>query len=419
MNDHGSIDLLSSPLLIASPSTTSFKEDKNSTAAAVVALVKLCVGTGIMAMPWAFAAGACLSAPGMAAIGLWNFVTARTILTVADKFKGQIQPNKDAFSQVADLALGKPWGATLLRLSLIPVLFGVCASMQITAADLLTSVMSRISYTAFALLTFFPLIPLALQRNLRGAAFISGLALLTLFVGILFVVYYGLHEHGLASIPSRFTELPSSTELAEFYGVASFSFGFQGIILPVRDGMRYPSKSPLALALAACIVVFIYIVVGILGASLYWKDGVMQLMTLNLPPHAPLAISVKILSAASALLSYPITYYPLVEMLTALIAPIPESSKIPFLPVQTIRIAIPVLTTVVASRVPQFGVLAGLIGCLASLYAFLLPPLMHLRVVSTNRWSSATDIFFIALGLVAFMYPASLLLGQLRGDSLK
>ena len=48
--------------------------------AATLSLVKTCIGTGVMALPYAFTQAGSFAVPGMLLLGVWNFYTCHQLL---------------------------------------------------------------------------------------------------------------------------------------------------------------------------------------------------------------------------------------------------------------------------------------------------------------------------------------------------
>mmetsp|Transcript_33601 Transcript_33601/g.73733 ORF Transcript_33601/g.73733 Transcript_33601/m.73733 type:complete len:212 (-) Transcript_33601:207-842(-) len=85
---------------------------------------------------------------------------------------------------------------------------------------------------------------------------------------------------------------------------------------------------------------------------------------------------------------------------------------------QRLRLLLLALTTTVSALTTKFGVVASIIGCLTILQGQLLPPLIHLQLVSRRARARrslhcARDVVLAAAGLAACVLPATNLVGQL------
>jgi len=375
---------------------------------AALSLVKVSVGAGTMALPWATVQGGALAAPALVALALWNAYTAWQLLECAPS---------GSFSDLARRTLGT-LGVALLEGALLVVLLGVCVSFQLQAAMLIASI-TPIPHALCAIISGLLLWPLLLQRSFHGIAILSAIALLVLFLGLVAVAFYGVSDYGMPALPSTLRRMPSETSFADFIGVAAFSFGYQVIVLPVRDSMARPERAPAALAIASIVVTCTYLAIGVGGAALFWRAGVKQLILLNLDASTLIAQVVYVCSATVAVLSVPLVFLPLV----AIVKPIFISERAPTFAEDVLRSVLLLGTTTIASVIREFGLLAGLIGCLTGFYAQLLPPLIHLRMVAMRERSPCRrmakvglDVILVSAGLVACVWPALTIVTQLAGD---
>lgn len=168
------------------------KEGAGSVGASAVTLAKICVGCGVMALPWGFMRGGVLSAPGsalpcvrilcvhcprpitatphitwrlhpaasiaragMVLIGAWNWYTSLQLVhckraLANDPSMWGLDDSqglpRSAYSALAFAVLGRP-GLWLLEGSVLFVLLGVCASMQIQFAQFAAAVCPNLGYS--------------------------------------------------------------------------------------------------------------------------------------------------------------------------------------------------------------------------------------------------------------------------------
>ena len=374
--------------------------------AATLSLVKTCIGTGVMALPYAFTQAGSFAVPGMLLLGVWNFYTCHQLLRARAALPAKVQSARSAYSAVVEAALGNV-GVLILEGSLCVSLVLVCASLQVQTAQLVAAP-SGFEYTTCVLGAGIALVPLVLVRSLACVAFVAVSGLVALGVGLLAVAAHGLARYSLHwPPPSSLVDLPAPHNFAIFFGIASFSFGLQMTLLPVQDGMRRPSHATNACGYALCIVVTSYLVIGLLLAWLYSSDldGVQQLILLNLERSSLIAAVVQYTSALVALLSYPLPLLPLIELLSSLVCGACAPS---FTRDAALRLTTLLSTTLIAQRLPQFGIAAGLAGCLCIVSTQLLPPLCHLRLCSwpsEGSWPSALlDVLLFFAGLVVFCH---------------
>ena len=136
--------------MIESPvPTKDVRLDGGSVFEATLSLVKICVGSGIYALPWAITQAGALAVPGILALVTWNWYTAWQLLAARKAItrRGNHSPGslmqRSAYSMLVHAALGTA-GVLVLEGALVTVLLGVCASMQIQAAQLLESTIGAV-----------------------------------------------------------------------------------------------------------------------------------------------------------------------------------------------------------------------------------------------------------------------------------
>jgi amino acid permease len=400
---------------------------------ATISLAKTCIGTGVMALPYAFQMGGVCSIPSLLLLGLWNWATSHRLLLARAAVTPDVgeSPARTAYSKVMAAAMGGRIGSKLLEGSLSILLIGVCSSMQVQASQLISACLG-IDYWAAVIGTMVILVPLVMMRTIKILASVAGAGLGVLGVGLAAVGAYGVSVVGVPPLSPNLYQLPSLRELAIFYGIASFSFGLQVTLLPVQDGMKQPSRASEAVAWSLVIVVAFYALIGVCLSSLFWRaeGGVQQLVLLNLPAPSAVATLVQLSSALVAVLSYPLLLMPVVQMVPTMF--IRDDTTKPDEPGLAVRHGLLALTTVIAIALREFGIASGLCGCLAIILTQVLPPLCHLRLctwppappqtepwqplsVRRQQWatrhpagrrpfSAALDVALIGLGLCTFVY---------------
>ena len=143
------------------------------------------------------------------------------------------------------------------------------------------------SYQAWVLGGAAALVPLVLQKTLKGLSLIAASGLLVLCVGLATVTASGVIQFGgFPPFPSPLAAPPSPSGFAAFFGIAAFSFGgSQVTVLPVQDGMQRPERAAAALGASLVIAGSMYVLVGLALAWLFAgaEGGVQTLIILNLP----------------------------------------------------------------------------------------------------------------------------------------
>ena len=329
---------------------------------ATVAVVKICVGAGSLALPYAFEQGGIITgAVGLALIALWNYHTTWLLLKCKEALLRQVRREaqrarygtadeqaearqnavdaaakggrkpKSTFAALAHRALGS-CGVWIVDYSLIFTLLGVCATYQIQIGQLLTST-GWIAGSAVATQRFIILasaavvLPLALLRDMSCLAWTSGVALLALATAFTAIFVYGAQTNSVPDpLPPALLAPPNFQQFSVMFGIIVFAFGIPTIILPIQEGMRKPQEVDVPLKRGMGMVLVLYLVLGMLGLLFFVNDknSIQQIIILNLPQTSTTARAVKLLNAVVAMFSYPLPFLPIAQMLEPP-APKPES----------------------------------------------------------------------------------------------
>ena len=377
--------------------------------AATISLVKTCIGTGVMALPFAFNEAGALALPCLLLLGCWNYHNCKQLLHARVAMEARVESHhlratNSAYSAVVHAAIGRA-GVLINEGSICVSLTLVCASLQVQAAQLMTASLD-VPYSICIVATGCGLVPLVLLRSLNKLASVAAVSLSVLALSLLAVGAHGLALYGPPSWPppAALIRWPAPHAVAIFFGIASFSFGLQALLMPVQDGMSHPQRASTAVAYASAVVVGAYAVIALLLAWIFDADpaGVQQVILLNLGHESLLASTVQLGSALVAVLSYPLPMMPVVQLAVNLIGHHVDGGgggknvevgaggkgiSGSRLRDASLRIGLLLTTTLLALCIPQFGIAAGLAGCLTIVSANVLPPLCHLRLCS---WPTLT-----------------------------
>jgi amino acid permease len=354
-------------------------------------LVKVCIGAGVLALPYAFnQGGLILGSVGMTLIALWNYYTTCLLLKCKDRCKDAVlQLRKEGsasstFSALAFLAFGKI-GTKLVDISLTLTLLGVGVTYQIQTGTLLDSC-GFISPTPFhqkcwTLVCTVIILPLTWLDSVSYLARTSFIALLALMVGFGCIFAYGAQEFGLPASSSEIQYWPDNLNaFSVYFGCAAFSFGVPTVIFPVQEGMKHPEHVYPPLKAGLFTVLLIYMFLGAFGMLLYLGDSepINQIIILNLPQDSATSTAVKVLNAIVATFSYPLVFYPIAKLM--------EGGGVPRWRAILQRTFMVAITTAISLFAPWFGLVVALIGCFTvSLLSFIFPPIAHLKLCRADR----------------------------------
>jgi proton-coupled amino acid transporter len=297
-------------------------------------LAKLCIGSGILALPFAVTKGGLLFSPlCIAVIAVWNGMSCRYMIECkyASEHKSFPDNLSSTYSRIAYCSAG--WtGVYITDASIIITLLGVCVTYQITCTKLLEDFFESmgggfalVRNTELALFTLVVLaLPVLLIDDVAVLAPYSVAGLVMLLGGVAAIVLYGLVLFGpetLAGISAGANALPlfpaSLTDFSTFIGISTFGVGVCSLVFPVEEGMKFRSEFGKAVSLALISVWATYSVMGV-GVSLLFvhdPDGISSNILENLPQRSYAAEVVRVSFSFVCLVTFPLAFVPPVSMI--------------------------------------------------------------------------------------------------------
>lgn len=298
---------------------------------ASVNLAKLCIGTGILALPFATVKGGIIASPlGIALIALWNGVSCNQMIECknACEFKHAPDMLSSTYSRIAYCSGG--WSAVYLTdFSIIVTLLGVCVTYQITFGKLMEDFFESCGYTTISnselsLVAFLILaVPVLITDDVSHLTKYSVVGMIMLLVGVSAIIIFGIINFGndvLTGVPA-WQELPlwpaSLDDISTFLGITTFGFGICALVFPVEQSMTEKSHFGWAVFLSLLAVWIIYSVMGI-GVGILFTHapgGISSNILENLPQQSIAAEVVRVSFALICLLTYPLAFIPPVKMI--------------------------------------------------------------------------------------------------------
>ncbi|XP_046977465.1 proton-coupled amino acid transporter-like protein CG1139 [Vanessa cardui] len=379
----------------------------------LVHLLKCSLGTGILAMPQAFArAGLVTGIIATVLVGI--LVTHCLHVLVRSQYAACKHLRVPLLSYPESVATALGCGPHALRrfarpaalavdIFLVVYQLGICCVYIVFIADNIKKVTD--SYYVMAaeihmLIILGPLIAFNLIPSLKLLAPFSALANVMTFVGLGIVIYY-LVIGKKASAQDMPLDLWGSIETFPlFFGTVLFALTAVGVVIALENNMKTPKafgKPCGVLNVGMTIIVLLYVAVGALG-YVYCVSDCRDSITLDLPEKDPLATSVMVIFAIAIFISYGLHCYVPVEVLwKGYLLPKLEGSSAQKVRLYeyALRVALCLLTFVLAVAVPRLGLFISLFGalCLSAL-GICFPALMEVCVTFPQRASAARSILF-------------------------
>lgn len=271
----------------------------------VINLTKLCIGSGVLALPYAASIGGLLFAPlGLIIIAVWNGVTSLMMIESRDYCRTHSYP-KGVFSTFSKVAYsGCGWiGSIVSDMSLLGCLGGACVSLQISFALMMADVPifawdhpTQIIFYTYV--SGFLVFPLCCINDVSFLSPISFLALISLIIGLATIVFFGWIEFGdVFHEPSDLPLWPQTFgDMATFLGVSVFCYGLCVMVFPIENSMKARKEFPRAIFMACVIVTLIYVLISEIIGIIYSHDpnGIDQNILVNLPRNSFAALIVRI-----------------------------------------------------------------------------------------------------------------------------
>jgi amino acid permease len=416
-------------------------------------LMKTCMGTGCLALPYAAQQGGLLlHIFGIIAIALWNTYGLKRLCqclellessyssqqqkdlngeaqnpkpdstATAPKTKTTIvitlsppPPGTATFGKVAWYALGPP-GLMALDIMTVILLLGIVVAYQ----DAIRSFLRDTPFTTKsdildAIIIALMMMPLSLVPDVGYLAKASAAGLTVLGFCFLVIAGYGIFEYytaddnnyGDTTLTTSSIEVHHSatswlprdglTGASQWFGCVVFGFGVVPLTYNFRESMAEPTKLVGATAVALIGVAVSYIIVGIGLLVLYPHiegDVMHELPTVGIIPTVTrLAMAVVVFATA------PLLIVPCGQLLEGKLQTsnneTDEQTKI------VVRLGICLLTVALSVGFPGFVNVLSFVGCFCvALVGFCIPPLLHLVLLYRQRARPAKSMVFWVDGVM-------------------
>ena len=284
----------------------------NSPRSATLLLLKSFIGTGVLFLPKAYLNGGMLfSSLVLLCVALLSYYCFILLVKTRLNVTG-------SFGEMGGKIYGKPMRLLILgSISLSQVGF-VAAYMVFTAENLgafILAVSKCRNYLNIKWLILFQALifmPISLIRDISK---LGGLALVAdafIGIGLLYLAGYDIHTlsiHGPAEIA-----LFNPIEWTSFIGTAIFTFEGVGLIIPIQESMKDPTRFPTVLA---GVMVFITAVFMGMGALSYVAFGpaTRTVVLSNLPQDSKFVNGVQLLYSLAILMSTPLQLFPAIRIM--------------------------------------------------------------------------------------------------------
>lgn len=286
---------------------------RNSPLGAASMLLKSFVGTGVLFLPKAYLNGGMLFSNlvllFVAALSYYCF-----ILLVNTRSKVEA-----SFGDMGGILYGK-WLRVLILSSVALSQIGfVAAYIVFTSENLQAFILavsdcrSWIDIKFMVLMQLIIFLPLSLIRDISALSLTAYIADFFILLGLIYLYYYDFFtiaaNHGVADIVNF-----NSQNWSLFIGTAIFTFEGVGLILPIQESMRQPSKFPPVLAAVMVIITVVFVSMGALSYAAF-GSSTKTVVLLNLPQDDKFVNAVQFLYSLAILLSTPLQLFPAIRIM--------------------------------------------------------------------------------------------------------
>ncbi|KAI5865530.1 vacuolar amino acid transporter 3 [Durotheca rogersii] len=380
----------------------------NSPFNAALLLLKSFVGTGVLFLPRAYLNGGMLFSNlvllFVAALSYYCFVL---LVTTRLKVEG-------SFGDIGGVLYGD-WMRKLILFSIVISQIGFVAAYIVFTSENLQAFILAVSgcrtyihITWLILMQMVIFLPFSLFRDIGKLGFTALIADAFIVIGLAYLFYYDvltLSANGLADI-IQFNQ----KDWTLFIGTAIFTFEGIGLIIPIQESMKSPSKFPKVMFYVMIIITVLFVTMGAVSYAAYGSKTE-TVVLLNLPQDNKLVNGVQFLYSLAILLSTPLQIFPAIRITEN--ALFTRSGKYnPYIKWQKnmFRFFVVFLCALIAwggaDDLDKFVALVGNFACIPLVYIY--PPLLHYKGVATTRTRKVTDIALCVFGLIAMAYTTSL-----------
>lgn len=286
---------------------------RNSPGGAALMLLKSFVGTGVLFLPKAYLNGGMLFSNVVllfvAALSYYCF-----ILLVNTRLKVEA-----SFGDMGGILYGQ-WLRVLILSSVALSQIGFVAAYIVFTSENLQAFILAVSncqtwidikYMVLMQLIIF--LPLSLIRDISALSLTAYIADFFILLGLVYLYYYDIStiaiHHGVADIVNF-----NPRDWSLFIGTAIFTFEGVGLIIPIQESMRQPSKFPPVLAVVMVIITVIFVSMGALSYAAF-GSSTKTVVLLNLPQDDKFVNAVQFLYSLAILLSTPLQLFPAIRIM--------------------------------------------------------------------------------------------------------
>ena len=287
-------------------------KSNNSPTGAALLLLKSFIGTGVLFLPKAYLNG------GMMFSNVLLLVVAPLsyycfILLVNTRLKVE-----GSFGEMGGILYGK-WMRALILSSVALSQIGFVAAYTVFTAESMQAFVLAVSKCRtwidikfMVLMQLVIFLPLSLIRDISKLSLTAIIADVFIALGLLYLGYFDIRtiaKYGVADITNF-----NPRDWTLFIGTAIFTFEGVGLIIPIQESMKNPSKFPPVLAGVMIFITILFISMGTLSYAAF-GSATKTVVLLNLPQDSKFVNVIQLLYSLAILLSTPLQLFPAIRIM--------------------------------------------------------------------------------------------------------
>ena len=284
----------------------------NSPAGAALLLLKSFVGTGVLFLPRAYLNGGMLFSNivllGVASLSYYCF-----ILLVNTRLQVH-----GSFGDMGGIIYGK-WMRSLILSSVALSQVGFVAAYIVFTSENLQAFISAVSNCReymdikwIILMQLIVFLPFSLIRDIGRLGWTALVADAFILVGLVYLAAFDIRTLATNG-PADIIAFNASTWTL-FIGTAIFTFEGVGLIIPIQESMKDPTKFPPVLAGVMIAITMLFMGMGALSYAAF-GSSTQTVVLLNLPQDSKFVNAVQLLYSLAILLSTPLQLFPAVRIM--------------------------------------------------------------------------------------------------------
>lgn len=397
-------------------------------------ITKLCIGTGVLAIPFAAKEGGLLfHIVGSLLVTVWNIYSVHRLIesrSYIDMYRDGLDAsenteeasalpvNTNQFGVVTYYAYG-PVGLHFVDSIMIMLMLGIIIAYEDAilgfAADTPFTSGSQKTDAFFMLVIMTPVLFLPSYKSLAKISATGTFLIVTIF---LFIAGYGLNLNGINGLEIlTWNDLfpRSFSAFSNWFGIMVFGYGLVPFTFSIQDSMSEPAEMVNVTRISLSIVLVLYILMGDLISIIFMqstKSDILSELPVTLFPTL-----LRILMAIVVITSIPLIIIPAGDLIHDKIVPNADNSNRGKI-VYVIRLLLAQLCAIISTVVPDFVFVLSFVGCFCvALLSFAYPPILHLtclyRYYPKEQRHLKTklivaDVILFVWGLIATVFTSFL-----------